>query len=102
VPAQASPAAIHAASGGPPSGTAEAAMPAAAPVDVAALTDQILAAVQPRIDDWFEARVHDALVPVLDRVARTLAADARAQLAIALRALVADAVARAVADRERP
>ncbi|MCU0929112.1 MAG: hypothetical protein MUE62_08000 [Burkholderiaceae bacterium] len=72
---------------------------AAGAIDAEALVGQVLAALQPRLDAWFEARVRDALAPALERVLAGAAAEARGALAASLRALVADAVAQALAER---
>lgn len=71
-------------------------------VDADAIVQQVLAALQPRLDAWFEARVREALAPALERVLAGAAAEARAALGASLRALVAEAVAEALAYRAPP
>lgn len=75
-------------------------VPADAPaIDADALAQQVLAALQPRLDAWFEARVRDALAPALDRLAHGVAAEARDALGVSLRALVARTVAEVLDER---
>lgn len=79
----------------PPAGDARA-------VDAEAIVQQVLAALQPRLDAWFEARVREALAPALERVLAGAAAESRAALGASLRALAAEVVAEALVRRAPP
>jgi hypothetical protein len=68
-------------------------------VDTDAIVQRVLAALQPRLDAWFEARVRDALAPALERLADGAAAEARGALGASLRALVVDAVEQTLAEQ---
>lgn len=65
------------------------------------LVDEVLDAVQRRIDLLFEYRVREALVPALGRVAELLVQESRDTLADMLREVVGKAVAQELAARRR-
>ncbi len=67
----------------------------------AALVEQVLIALAPRIDMLFEARLREAVAPALARVADGLIRDTRDELASVLRDLVDDAVSRMLERRDR-
>lgn len=94
----------HAQGSGPPQEpeaadgkVAEAQEPAG--IDPDAIVQQVLAALQPHLDGWLEARLADALAPSLERLARALVAEARDELGAVLRGAVRDAVDRALEER---
>ncbi len=61
-------------------------------IDVAALTQRVLAQLMPQVEAMLEQRLRLAMAPVLERVASALAQDARDELESALHDVVADAV----------
>lgn len=75
---------------------------AAASDDAAALTAEILDALQPRIDALLEARLREALAPQLARLADGAVRGVRLEIAASLQTLVAQAVADALARRRTP
>jgi hypothetical protein len=78
------------------------AVPAALPVplaDVDAVVGQVLSELTPRIDMLLESRLREALAPALARAADGLIRDTRANLAVAVRELVQEAVDRALQRR---
>ena len=78
------------------------ASPAAAPlIDEKRLVDEIMAALQPRVDLSFEFRLREAMAPLLETMAHSLIGDARQALTATLRDVVARAVAQEVARRQR-
>ena len=72
----------------------------APPIDPDALVARVLQALAPRVDLLFEARLRDAVAPAFARAADALVRDAREDFAAALRALVEQAVADEVAQRQ--
>lgn len=68
--------------------------PPAPPIDEAALTQRLLADLQQQIDLMLDHQLRVAMQPLLNRLANTLALQARDELASALRDLVALAVSR--------
>lgn len=70
--------------------------PAPAAVDAAALVQQVLAELTPRIDALFEARLRGALAPAVARAVGGLLVDSRQALGASLRQLVEEAVARSL------
>jgi hypothetical protein len=75
--------------------------PALAPIDEKRLVDDIMAALQQRVDLSFEYRLREAVAPVLDKMAQTIIEDTRQALAATLRDVVARAVAQELARRQR-
>jgi hypothetical protein len=81
------------------------ALPAAAPVPVAALqpvnsellTQQLMADIQKQVDAMLEVRLKEALAPIVTRLTDALARDARAELTKVMK----DVVSRCVADEVR-
>jgi hypothetical protein len=69
------------------------AAPAASAVGEEQLVERVLADLQRQIELMLEARLREALAPVLSRTADTLVRDARKELTAALREAVAHAVA---------
>lgn len=67
--------------------------------DTAAIVNEVLAELLPRIDMLFESRLREALAPALARAAEGLIRDARGELGAALHELVNDAVGRALQRR---
>jgi hypothetical protein len=74
---------------------------APAPIDEAALCQRVLLDVQRQVDLMLEYRLREALAPMLGRLAETLVREARDELALTLRDVVARAVNQEVA-RNRP
>lgn len=72
------------------------ALPGACEADAQAIAQQVLAELSPRIDALFEARLREALAPVLARAADGLIRQARDELTLVMRELVQDAVARSL------
>lgn len=72
-----------------------------APVDEA-LVDEVLDAVQRRIDVLYEYRVREALAPVMARLADRVVHELRDALAETVREVVARAVTEELAARRRP
>ena len=70
-------------------------------IDEKRLVDDIMAALQPRVDLSFEYRVREAVAPVLEKLAQTVVAETRVALSATLRDVVARAVAQEVAKRQR-
>lgn len=70
------------------------AFPSGPSLDSQALVHRVLAEIAPRIDALFEARLREALAPALARAADGLIRESRSEVALALRDLVQDAVAR--------
>lgn len=70
------------------------ALPGGPGLDAHALTQRVLAELGPRVDTLLEARLREALAPALARAADGLIRQARDELTLALRDLVADAVDR--------
>lgn len=68
-------------------------------VDVDAVAGQVLSELMPRIDMLLESRLREALAPALARAADGLIRDTRANLAVAVRDLVQEAVDRALQRR---
>jgi hypothetical protein len=68
-------------------------------IDEAALVEQVLLALAPRIDMLFEARLREAVAPALARAADGLIRETRDELGAVLLALVQEAVARALDRR---
>lgn len=68
----------------------------AAPPDAGALVALVLAALEPQLGAWLDARLHAALAPALARAAEGLIRDAREELALTLRELVEESVAQAL------
>lgn len=64
-----------------------------------ALTAEVLFELEQRINSLFEARLREALAPALARAADALIREAGPELSGALRALVEDAVVRALERR---
>jgi hypothetical protein len=64
--------------------------------DEVALTERLLAALQPQVERLLEARLREALLPALARLEETLQREARAGIARALRDMVAGAVAQEI------
>ncbi len=88
--------------GEPPQEAAPTATASAAPppvIDEAALVEQVLLALAPRIDMLFEARLREAVAPALARAADGLIRETRDELGAVLLALVQEAVARALDRR---
>lgn len=73
--------------------------PAAPALDVDAVVGQVLAALMPRIDMLLESRLREALAPALARAADGLIRDTRANVAVAMRDLVQEAVDRVLQRR---
>jgi len=67
-----------------------------------ALTTQVLEALRPRVDALLEARLREVLAPQLSRLAEEAVQCVRGELATALHALVAQAVAEVLARRRKP
>jgi hypothetical protein len=83
-------------------GLGEAIAPPTLPlIDEKRLVDEIMAALQPRVDLSFEYRLREAVAPVLEKMAQTIIAETRVALAATLRDVVARAVAQEVARRQR-
>ena len=78
------------------------------PIDEAELTQRIVGDIQRQVDQMLEHRVQAALTPMLEEWTRTLAQQARNELALTLRDVVAEAVAlelarhRSSSDRIEP
>jgi hypothetical protein len=72
--------------------------PAAAPgaIDAQAI-ERVMAEVQRQVDLMLEYRVREALTPLLSRAADTIVREARAELALTLRDVVARAMAQEIA-----
>jgi hypothetical protein len=70
---------------------------AAALVHEARIAEQVLVRLQPQIDVLFEHRMRDVLAPAINRLTTALADEARKQLAMTVREIVARAVAEEVA-----
>jgi hypothetical protein len=68
----------------------------------AVLTHQVLTSLRPRIDALLEARLREAMVPLLARCADELQKGLRVELAAAMQALAAQAVDEALARRRKP
>ena len=68
--------------------------PPAPPIDEAALTQRLLADLQTQVDAMLDQQLRVAMQPLLNRLADTLALQARDELASALRDMVALAVSR--------
>jgi len=68
----------------------------------AALTTQVLAALRPRVDALLEARLREVLAPQLSRMAEEAVQCASGELAAAMHALVAQAVAEVLERRRKP
>jgi hypothetical protein len=68
-------------------------------LDTDALVTEVLHELAPRIDMLLQARLREALAPALARAADGLIRDAREGLAMTLRELVGEAVARALKRR---
>ncbi len=66
----------------------------AAPIDEALLTQRVLSDIQQQVDQMFESRLRAAMAPLIERLTHTLAQEARDQLALTLRDMVAEAVSR--------
>ena len=66
------------------------------------LTMQVLASLRPHIDALLEARLREAMAPLLARCAEELQKGLRVELAAAMQALVAQAVDEALARRQKP
>lgn len=79
----------------------EGAPPAPPLIDEKRLVEDIMVALQQRVDLSFEYRVREAVAPVLERVAQTIVAQTRLALSATLRDVVARAVAQEVAKRQR-
>ena len=73
-----------------------------APERPAALTKQVLEALRPRVDALLEARLREAMAPLLARCGDELQKGLRVELAAAMQALVAQAVDEALARRRKP
>jgi hypothetical protein len=69
------------------------AAPAAPRLDEAAIVEQVLLALQPRIDTLLESRVSEALAPALARAADMLIRESREELFGALRSLTEESLA---------
>ncbi|MES2960360.1 MAG: hypothetical protein V4792_19390 [Pseudomonadota bacterium] len=69
--------------------------------DKAALTTQVLETLRPRLDGLLEARLQTALAPQLSRLTDELTQALRAELSVALQALVAQAVDEILARRNK-
>lgn len=67
----------------------------------AALTTQVLETLRPRLDALLETRLEAAIAPGLARVTDELSRQLRADLAIALQAMVAQAVDDVLARRRK-
>lgn len=70
---------------------------ASALLQEARIAEQVMVRLQPQIDVLFEHRMRDALAPAINRLTTALADEARRQLSIAVREIVARAVAEEVA-----
>lgn len=68
----------------------------------AALTMQVLEALRPRVDALLEAQLREALAPLLTRLADSAVQSARAELSMAMHALVAQTVKEVLAQRRKP
>ena len=75
---------------------------AESPESTAVLTQQVLALLRPRIDALLEARLREAMAPLLARCADELQKGLRIELAAAMQALAAQAVDEALARRHKP
>jgi hypothetical protein len=76
--------------------------PYAAPaLDEAALTERLLAALQPQVEAMLEARLREVLLPALARLEETLQREARGAIAGALHEMVAGAVAQEIGAAHR-
>lgn len=75
----------------------QAGAPSPAPIDEATLTQRIVGDLQRQVDLMLEHRLQAALTPLLERLTQTLARDARDELALTLRDLVAEAVSHELA-----
>lgn len=82
----------------PPAAPAPIPSPPPPPWDEDRIARQVLAALEPRLDGLFEARLREALAPALARAADGLIRDLRPELTQALHDLVHDAVARALQE----
>ncbi len=87
-------------------GSSHAPQPQAAPAveplpDIEELSAAVLADLRPRIESLFEARLREALAPALARAADGLIRDTREQLAATLQALVREAAAKVLEQRQR-
>ena len=69
--------------------------------DEARIVQLVLAELEPRVQRLLEDRLREALAPALARVADGLVREVRTELAIAVRELVAEAVAQAAGDSFR-
>lgn len=69
----------------------------AARIDPAELTRRIVSDVQQQVDRMLEERLRVVLAPMLERLTQTLAQQARDELALALRDVVAEAVSHELA-----
>jgi len=77
-------------------------LPYVAPaIDEAALTERLLALLQPQLERMLEARLREALLPALARLEETLQREARAEIGRALRDMVAGAVAQEMSALRR-
>jgi hypothetical protein len=75
---------------------------APSPIDSDRLVARVCGELERHIDVLFEARLREALAPALARAADGLIHDARHDLALAVRQLVEDAVARALQSHLPP
>ena len=77
-------------------------LPYVAPaLDEAALTERLLAVLQPQVERMLEARLREALLPALARLEEALQHEARGEFARALRDMVAGAVAQEIGAARR-
>lgn len=68
----------------------------------AALTTQVLETLRPRIDALLAARLQTAIAPRFERLAEELVHSLRAELAVAMQALVSQAVDDLLSRRRKP
>ena len=73
----------------------------AEPTDAEGLASRVLAELELRVGSQLESRLREAMAPALARAVEGLIVDTRHELALALRELVQEAVARALAERGR-
>ena len=70
-------------------------------IDEKRLVDDIMVALQQRVDLSFEYRLRETVAPVLEKMAQSILAETRAALSSTLRDVAARAVAQEVAKRQR-
>jgi len=73
----------------------------APPFDEAALTERLLALLQPQVEAMLEARLREALLPALARLEEALQFEARGEIGRALHEMVAGAVAQEIGAARR-